>query len=251
MSTSAREIADYYDRFWSPDNRAIQDEHDFHEFQHQAERALWTLIDQAGGLDGKRLLEIGPGRARDTEAFARAGADVVAIDVSVASVELARERLLAAGLGERLRVVVADAARLPFRDGVFDRSFSRFTIAHVPREPHARELARALRPGGRALLIEPLSGNPLVQLYRRFAPTGCSETAPSYLSLGELRRLARHFPGGWRHRELYLLSVGALALRGTPLFRPLAALLQALDLRLSMLPPLRGLCWVVVAELRR
>jgi ubiquinone/menaquinone biosynthesis C-methylase UbiE len=251
VSKSAREMAEFYDQFWQPENLAAQDEHDFHGFQYQAERALWVLIEKGGGLEGKRLLEIGPGRARDTEAFARAGATVVAIDVSIKSVELARERLVAAGLGERIRVVVADAANLPFRDAVFDRSFSRFTIAHIPLEPHAKELARTIRPGGSALLLEPLSGNPLVRLYRRFAPIGCAETAPRYLSLAELRRLARHFPRGWRHRELYLGSVAALGLRGTPLFRPASALLQAIDLRLSMLPPLRSLCWVVVAELRR
>jgi SAM-dependent methyltransferase len=248
---SAREVGAYYDQFWSPENEAAQDEHDFGGFQRDAELALWRFVRLGGGLVGRRLLEIGPGRGRDSEAFARAGARLVVSDVSIRSVELARERLRRAGLGDRVEAVVADAANLPFRAGSFDASFSRFTIAHIPLQPLASELARVLRPGGRALMVEPLRDNPLVRLYRRFAPTGCRETAPRYVSLDDLRRMAAHFPGGWRHRDLYLISIPALALRGTRLFRPASELLQTLERPLTMLPPLRRFCWVVVAELRR
>jgi SAM-dependent methyltransferase len=251
VSLSAREIGDYYDRFWAPENAAAQEEHDFGGFQRDAELTLWRFIRQGGGLAGRWLLEIGPGRGRDTEAFARAGARVVVSDVSIRSVELARERLRRAGLGGRVEAVVADAARMPFRAGSFDASFSRFTIAHIPLQPLAAELARVLRPGGRALMVEPMRDNPFVRLYRRFAPTGCRETAPRYASLDELRRMAAHFPRGWRHRDLYLLSIPALALRGTPAYRPVASLLQMLERPLTMWPPLRRFCWVVVAELRR
>jgi SAM-dependent methyltransferase len=248
---SAGELGDYYDRFWAPENAAAQEEHDFGGFQRDAELTLWRFIREAGGLAGRRLLEIGPGRGRDTEAFARAGARLVVSDVSIRSVELAMERLRRAGLGDRVEAVVADAACMPFRAGSFDVSFSRFTIAHIPLEPLAAELARVLRPGGRALMIEPLRDNPFVRLYRRLAPTGCGETAPRYASLGELRRMAAHFPAGWRHHDLYLFSIPALVLRGTPLYRPATALLQALERPLTMWPPLRRFCWVVVAELRR
>jgi hypothetical protein len=63
--------------------------------------------------------------------------------------------------------------------------------------------------------------------------------------------MAAHFPRGWRHRDLYLLSIPALALRGTRLFGPVTALLQTLERPLTMWSPLRRFCWVVVAELRR
>jgi SAM-dependent methyltransferase len=245
------EIGSYYDRFWQPDNAAAQEEHDFRSFQRSADRALEWLIQDGGGLALKTVLEIGPGRGRDTEMFARGGARIVAIDVSIASLELSRERLARAGFGDRILCVVADAANLPFRDGAFDVSFSRFTIAHIDLGKLGRELARTIRSGGRALLFEPLAGNPLVRLYRRLSPTGCRETAPRYVTLGALRAMAQAFPGGWRHKEHYLISVAALALRRTPLYRPAAWLLQLLETPLIGLGPLRGLCWVVVAELRR
>jgi SAM-dependent methyltransferase len=199
----------------------------------------------------KTVLEIGPGRGRDTELFALAGARVVAIDVSIRSVELARDRLVAVGFGDRIFGVVADAAHLPFRDACLDVSFSRFTIAHVDVAAMGGELARVLSPGGRALMVEPLAGNPLVGMYRRLSPSGCRETSPRYITLGALRAIARGFPGGWRHKEHYLFSVASLALRRTPLYRPVAWLLQLLEAPLTGLGPLRNLCWVVVSEMRR
>lgn len=51
---------------------------------------------------------------------------------------------------------IGDLARLPFRDSVFDACLNVVTLEHV-REPAkvVCELARALRPGGRLLLIAP------------------------------------------------------------------------------------------------
>jgi SAM-dependent methyltransferase len=249
--TGAAALAEYYDRFWQPDNRAAQEEHDFHSFQRSLDRALDWVLREGGGLALKIVLEIGPGRGRDTEAFARGGARIVALDVSTRSLELARERLRGAGFADRIFCVVGDAARMPFRDRAVDLTFSRFVIAHIDTDALGPELARVLRPGGRAVLVEPLAGNPFVRLYRRLARSGCRETAPRYVSLAAVRRMAASFPRGWRHREFYLVSVVALGLRGTFLFRPLTWLLQLLETPFTALRPLRGLCWVLVAELRR
>jgi SAM-dependent methyltransferase len=53
--------------------------------------------------------------------------------------------------------VVGDLLNLPFRDATFDACLSVVTLEHV-REPAraVKELARALAPGGRLLLIAPL-----------------------------------------------------------------------------------------------
>jgi SAM-dependent methyltransferase len=244
-------LGEYYDRFWQPENRAAQEQHDFHAFQRSVDRALGWVLHDGGGLALKVVLEIGPGRGRDTEAFARGGARIIALDLSTKSLELARERLTRAGFADRIFCIVGDAARMPFRDRAFDLTFSRFVVAHVDTDALGPELARVLRPGGRAVMVEPLAGNPLVRLYRCFAATGCRETAPRYVSLGAVRRMAASFPRGWRHREFYLFSVVALALRGTPLFRPISWLLQLLELPFTTWGPFRGLCWVLVAELRR
>jgi SAM-dependent methyltransferase len=55
----------------------------------------------------------------------------------------------------RVRLVQADAARLPFRDCSFDAVVAWYSLIHVPREEHGvvfREIANVLRPGGRTIL---------------------------------------------------------------------------------------------------
>ena len=52
--------------------------------------------------------------------------------------------------------VIGDLSRLPFRDGAFDAALNVVTLEHVQDPAQVvRELARALSPGGRLLLIAP------------------------------------------------------------------------------------------------
>jgi SAM-dependent methyltransferase len=90
------------------------------------------------------VLDAGAGECRHAPVFA--GRRYVAVDLGVGDASWNYRRLDA----------VADLARLPFRDGAFDAALSVVTLEHV-RDPRAAlaELARALRLGGRALLIVP------------------------------------------------------------------------------------------------
>ncbi len=61
---------------------------------------------------GRRVLEIGCGIGTDTINFARAGAQVTAVDLSERSLELARRRAVVYGLEDRITFVQADAESL-------------------------------------------------------------------------------------------------------------------------------------------
>jgi len=74
-------------------------------------------------------LATGPGYAA-AAAVAR-GADVVAVDVAPAMVELARR------LHPGLDVRQADAEALPFRDADFDAAVSNFVVPHLGRHDRA------------------------------------------------------------------------------------------------------------------
>ena len=75
------------------------------------------------------------------------------VDVSPAM--LARARARAASLGLAAASVVADVAALPFADASFDTAVDAFGLCVFP-DPAAAlaELARVLRPGGTAVLVE-------------------------------------------------------------------------------------------------
>src|SRR6185295_18854047 len=59
---------------------------------------------------------------------------------------------------------VGDVRELPFRDGAFDAIYSMGTIEHFDETEHAvEEIARVLRPGGRAIIGVPNRYDPFLR----------------------------------------------------------------------------------------
>jgi len=84
---------------------------------------------------GRRVLEIGCGLGTDTISFARAGAQVTAIELSEESASLARTRAEVYGLTDRVKIHVGDAEELPtvLPPAPFDLIYSFGVIHHSPR----------------------------------------------------------------------------------------------------------------------
>jgi SAM-dependent methyltransferase len=101
---------------------------------------------------GDRVLDLGTGTGAVAERAAQlvgpAGA-VVGVDISADMLRVARERVAARGLtAVSLREGRAEA--LPVESGAFDVALASLSLMYViDRAAAARELARALRPGGR------------------------------------------------------------------------------------------------------
>jgi SAM-dependent methyltransferase len=102
-----------------------------------------------GDVAGRRVLEIGCGSAPCARWLRRAGADVVALDLSAGMLARAAELNRATGLPVPL--VQADAGLLPFADGSLDLACSAFGGLPFVADAGAvlTEVARVLRPGGR------------------------------------------------------------------------------------------------------
>ncbi len=99
---------------------------------------------------GKRVLEIGCGIGTDTINFARAGAQVTAVDLSERSVELARTRATIYGLQDRIRFCTGNAEELgkfvPAEP--YDLIYSFGVIHHTPHPDAVLEqLRQYTRPG--------------------------------------------------------------------------------------------------------
>lgn len=89
--------------------------------------------------EGKKVLEIGCGIGTDTINFARAGAKVTAVDLSEASLEVARQRAEVFGFEDRITFHQADAEELssvvPVEE--YDLIYSFGVIHHTPHPENA------------------------------------------------------------------------------------------------------------------
>ena len=102
----------------------------------------------------RRVLDLGCGPGNSTVHLRDAvGAGVVGADYAMAMLGRARRR------DPALRLVAADAGHLPVRTGSLDAVTFHSVLYLLPDRAGAlREVARALRPGGRAVLLEPRDG---------------------------------------------------------------------------------------------
>jgi ubiquinone/menaquinone biosynthesis C-methylase UbiE len=101
---------------------------------------------------GNKVLEVGCGVGTDLLQFARQGATVFGVDLSVKSIELAQKRFRLYGIDGTF--LQADAESLPFPDDVFDFVYSWGVIHHTPNtEQAAREIMRVCKPGGHIFVM--------------------------------------------------------------------------------------------------
>jgi ubiquinone/menaquinone biosynthesis C-methylase UbiE len=111
-----------------------------------------------------RICDMGCGTGATVVAEARAcpTAEIVGVDISAPMIARAEAALAMCerSVRERVRVMVGDAAHLPFEDASFDVVTGHSFLYLVPhREEVLREVVRILRPGGRAIFMEPRRGS--------------------------------------------------------------------------------------------
>lgn len=106
-----------------------------------------SLVDEAGVVDGLRVLDLGCGTGALSAELAARGARVTGVDSSAAMIAKAR------ALHPDLAFLDMDACALPWTDA-FDLVFSNAVFHWIPRQDTLlRTVFAALRPGG-ALLCE-------------------------------------------------------------------------------------------------
>ena len=112
-----------------------------------------TTIDALYPLDGADLLDLGCGSGFHLPLFAERGARVVGLEPHLPLAERARGRLATGGA--TASVVAGDAEAIPLRDSSIDVAHARWAYFFgAGCEPGLVELARVLRPGGIACLVD-------------------------------------------------------------------------------------------------
>jgi len=220
----------------------------FYELVGAATARFEQVLDEAAS--GGRALEYGCGTGGSNGlALARRGVQVDGIDISPVAIDQANDAARAAGLTDLLLYHVVDAEHLEFPAASFDLVFGSGILHHLDIEQSLSEIARVLRPDGRAVFFEPMGHNPAINLYRWLTPA--MRTPDEHpLLVGDFA-LARRFFGVVQTDLHVLAAFGALPLRRTRWYGRAIDQLGGLDQRIFRhFPAMRRFGWIVVLELR-
>jgi len=205
------------------------------------------------------IIDLGAGLGANSFAMARSGQAVLAVDTSLARLRALRRRAGAVGLEDRIGLLVAAAECLPFKDGSVPAIYTKSVLIHTDNQKTSREFVRVLGPGGRLALVEPQTGNPFVNAYRRTLAPAIWRSITHYFDEQE-QQLFIGCPGLRAAADpveaFYFFSFFAFVFQfGKPLpglFRLTLRPLNWLDRWLFRLcPPLRRWAWFGVIRLER
>jgi len=185
-----QKFSDLAHRWWDP-NSEFKPLHDINPL-----RTGW--IDQAIGLNGKKIIDIGCGGGLLSEAMATEGANVTGIDLSDKALGVAKLHLLESGAKVDYRHIAAEtmAAEHP---GAFDAVTCLEMLEHVPDpQQTVYACAQLVKPGG-DVFLSTLNRNPKAYLFAiigaeyilNMLPKGTHDYA-KFIKPAELVRMARH-----------------------------------------------------------
>jgi 2-polyprenyl-6-hydroxyphenyl methylase/3-demethylubiquinone-9 3-methyltransferase len=178
-------------RWWDPQSE-FKPLHDINPL-----RVGWVER-MAGGLAGKRVLDVGCGGGIFAEAIAALGAQVTGIDLSEKGIGVARLHQYESGMSVDYRLVAAETLALEMR-GAFDVVTCLELLEHVP-EPASTVAACATlaKPGG-LVVFSTINRNPKsyvqailgAEYVLRLLPRGTHDWA-RFIRPSELANFARH-----------------------------------------------------------
>jgi 2-polyprenyl-3-methyl-5-hydroxy-6-metoxy-1,4-benzoquinol methylase len=209
---------------------------------------------QFGDLTGKEVLDFGCGDGENATQLARLGAHVTGIDISPELIDLARQRAVLDGVEENTEFVAADIEDKPFSDNSFDFVLCSAVIHHVVIERTVPLLYACLKPGGRAIMAEPIVFSPVIEKIRALIPIE-HEGSPAerQLNQADIAQTVGHFDG---HEITYFEMLGRLQRlfpnrdridRGHPFTKAALVSIHSLDrLLVTLLPFLKRYFGVVI-----
>lgn len=116
-----------------------------------------SLVVYSHPHENEEVLDVATGTGEVAIAFASKApvGRIVGVDLSDGMMQVGRDKLRRLGLQERIDLRVGDALSLPFADGSFDIVTIAFGLRNLPDyQRGVNEMARVLKPRGRAVILE-------------------------------------------------------------------------------------------------
>jgi ubiquinone/menaquinone biosynthesis C-methylase UbiE len=198
-------------------------------------------------VEGCSVLDYCCGNGEDGVLIAQKGAsEVVGIDLSPVSVENAHRLAVRERVADKVTHEVADAEATGFDDNRFDIITEYGSLHHVDLDLAFAEMARVLKPGGKAICQEALAHNVIIHTYRRLTPKLRTPWEVDHILRRSSFKVAEKYFGRVEMKFFHLFSLFAVPFRNTPIFRPLLATLEVIDDVVLRVPGLKWQGWQTV-----
>jgi len=241
------------------EDRRIASERDFHNerFAHEVRQpthGFYRVVQPAFDyyelrlqqlVCGREVLEYGCGTGLNTRQLAGQAKRITGIDLSDVAIQQACVAADCEQL-ENTTFLTMNAEQMTFADESFDVVFGSSILHHLDLATAYASIARVLRPRGKAIFLEPLGHNPLINAYRQRTPE--FRTPDEHPLLKRDIALSRNFFASYDARLFGMTTLAAIPLLSTPMANSVISLGQAIDRLLLRVPSLRWHAWFSVLE---
>jgi SAM-dependent methyltransferase len=203
----------------------------------------WSIVKRIA--TSSDVLEYGCSTGEKAHELSAVARSVHGIDISDVAIEHANARFSSSAV----RYQVMDASKMTFQDCQFDLVFGSGIIHHLDTERSAREIARVLRPGGRAVFWEPLGSNPMINLYRRCTPG--ARTADEHPLLKRDLDIIQTCFGKLEVSHYGLTSLAVVGIRHSSFGERLRTFFGGIDQALFRVPGMERLAWYCLLQMEK
>lgn len=195
-----------------------------------------------------KIIEYGCGKGSYACQLAKNQAELVTgIDISPVAIALAEQEAINQGIKDNIAFSVMNAEQLEFETNSHDLICGTGILHHLDIATAIKSINRVLKPDGKAVFLEPLGHNFLINLYRHLTPSIRSEDEHPLLK-NDLNLFCESFKEV-KIKYFYLTSLAASLIAGKPGFKTLLNCLEFLDSLLLKLPFIKQQAWLVLIEL--
>lgn len=170
------------------------------------------------------------------------------IDISTVAIEKGKELFRQKKLNEKKQLICMDCQEMTFDSNKFDLVVSSGVIHHLDIDVALGEIARVLKPSGKAILIEPLGYNPFINLFRLLTPS-CRTRNEHPLTDIHFKLMEKHF-SSVSAKSYCLFTLFLLPLIAIPYFDRLLYKFSILDAAIiNKIGFLGKHAWITIIEL--
>lgn len=238
---SSRKIReqDFHNNRFTEETRTSQ--HKFYSAIKHCQEAYMEIVRTE--IQNKHALEYGCAKGKVTLQLSEGASSIIGIDISDVAVDQATAVAKDKGV-DNVEFHTMDAERMSFPDESFDLVYGSGIVHHLDLKKCYSEVSRVLRNGGKAVFIEPLGENRLINAYRNRTPA--ARTIDEHPLVREDLVLAKDYFNDVSTSHYGLATLAVVPVRNTPIYPAFFAFTKFVDNLLFKLPFVKWQSWFVI-----